>query len=159
MYDDDTWDCERRVIVKAEHLTNGDNNRFVVTNLEDGIQKIYARLYCKRAEAENRFKEKMMNLGDDRTNCHDLVDNQFRVLLYNAAHILVDTLRREALADTELSEAQVGTFRHKLIKIGARITCSVRRIVLHLAGCYPSRGLFAFVLDHLKCLLPVVSSG
>ena len=153
MYSAETWDCQRRVIVKAEHLLQGANSRFVVTNLEGEPQKLYDELYCQRGEAENRIKEQQLHLFADRTSCHDFVANQFRVLLSAAAYILVDTLRREGLAGTELANAQVGTIRNKILKIGARVVCSVRRIVLHLAGGYPFKDLFIHILACLSALL------
>ena len=159
MYAAATWDCQRRVIVKAEYLSKGANTRFVVTNLEGKPQELYDELYCKRGDAENRIKEQQLGLFADRTSCHDFVANQFRVLLSAAAYILTDTLRREALAETELANAQVDTIRLKLLKIGARITCSVRRIALHLAGGYPLKELFARVLARLRGLIPAVASG
>jgi len=153
-----TWDCQRRVIVKAEHLQQGANSRFVVTNLEGEPQKLYDELYCQRGEAENRIKEQQLGLFADRTSCHDFVANQFRVLLSAAAYILVDTLRREGLANTELANAQVGTIRLKLLKIGARVVHSVRRIVIHLAGGYPFKDIFIHVLSRLFAL-PMQLSG
>jgi hypothetical protein len=159
MYSAQTWDCQRRVIVKAEHLQQGANTRFVVTNLPGQPQELYDDVYCRRGEAENRIKEQQLGLFADRTSCHDFVANQFRVLLSAAAYILMDTLRREALADTELANAQVDTIRLKLLKIGARIVCSVRRVVLHLAGGYPLKELFACVLARLRGQIPVISSG
>ena len=159
MYAADTWDKQRRVIVKAEHLGQGENTRFVVTNLAGDPQELYDNLYCQRGEMENRIKEQQLGLFADRTSCHDFVANQFRVLLSAAAYILIETLRKEALADTELANAQVGTIRNKILKIGARVVCSVRRIVLHLAGGYPLKELFARVLARLRSLTPAVSSG
>jgi Transposase DDE domain group 1 len=159
MYAAQTWDCQRRIIVKAEHLQQGANTRFIVTNLAGGHQELYDKLYCQRGEAENRIKEQQLGLFADRTSCHDFVANQFRVLLSAAAYILMDTLRRDGLAGTELANAQVGTIRLKLLKVGARIMCSVRRIVLHLAGGYPLKELFARVLARLSSLVPAVSSG
>ena len=147
-----TWDCQRRVIVKAEHLEKGANTRFVVTNLEVQPQQLYDELYCKRGDAENRIKEQQLGLFAYRTSCHDFVANQFRVLLSSAAYILTDTLRREALGETELANAQVDTIRLKLLKIGARIVCSVRRIMFHLAGGYPFKALFAHALFRLSGL-------
>lgn len=152
MYAAQTWDCRRRVIVKAEHLQKGDNSRFIVTNLDGEPQELYDRVYCQRGEAENRIKEQQLGLFADRTSCHDFVANQFRVLLSAAAYILMDTLRRQGLADTELANAQVGTIRIKLLKIGARIVCSVRRIVIHLAGGYPFKNLFIRILTRLSVL-------
>ena len=152
MYAAETWDCQRRVIVKAEHLPQGANSRFVVTNLEGPPQKLYDELYCQRGEAENRIKEQQLGLFADRTSCHDFVANQFRVLLSAAAYILMDRIRREGLAGTELANAQVGTIRNKILKIGARVVCSVRRIVLHLAGGYPFKNLFIHILARLSAL-------
>jgi hypothetical protein len=151
-YAAETWDCRRRVIVKAEHLKEGANTRFIVTNLEGEPQHLYDAVYCQRGEAENRIKEQQLGLFADRTSCHDFVANQFRVLLSAAAYILVDSLRREGLADTELATAQVGTIRVKLLKIGARVVHSVRRIVIHLAGGYPFKDIFVRVLACLRVL-------
>jgi len=159
MYAADTWDKQRRVIVKAEHLRQGENTRFVVTNLAGDTQELYDNLYCQRGEMENRIKEQQLGLFADRTSCHDFVANQFRVLLSAAAYILIETLRREALVDTELANAQVDTIRNKILKIGARVVCSVRRIVLHLAGGYPLKELFACILARLRGKIPAVASG
>ena len=93
-----------------------------------------------------------MGLFADRTSCHDFVANQFRVLLSGFAYILMDTLRRKCLADSELANAQVGTIRLKLLKIGARVVHSVRRIVIHLAGGYPFKQLFVQVLSRMSGL-------
>ena len=142
-----------------EHLVQGANTRFIVTNLEGEPQKLYDEVYCQLGEAENRIKEQQLGLFADRTSCHDFVANQFRVLLSAAAYILTDTLRRDALAETELANAQVDTIRLKLLKIGGRIVSSVRRIVLHLAGGYPLKELFCFVLSGLRSPLPSVESG
>jgi hypothetical protein len=147
-----TWDKERRVIVKAEYLQQGANTRFIVTNLAGQPQQLYDEVYCQRGEAENRIKEQQLGLFADRTSCHDFVANQFRVLLSAAAYVLVDTLRREGLVGTELANAQVGTIRLKLLKIGARVVSSVRRIVFHLAGGYPLKELFARILVRLSGL-------
>ena len=159
LYAADTWDKQRRVIVKAEHLGQGENTRFIVTNLAGQSQHLYDDVYCQRGDMENRIKEQQLGLFADRTSCHDFVANQFRVLLSAAAYILMDTLRREGLADTELASAQVGTIRLKLLKIGARIVCSVRRIMLHLAGGYPYKDIFVHVLARLRGQMPAVASG
>lgn len=151
-----TWDKDRRVIVKAEHLQLGPNLRFVVTNLDGDPQALYDDSYCKRGECENRIKEQQLGLFADRTSCHEFVPNQLRVLLSAAAYILLQHLRQQALAGTELAEAQVSTIRLKLLKIGGLIKRSVRRIVLHLAGGYPLQKLFRLIAAKL---LPVVSSA
>jgi len=152
LYAAETWDCQRRVIVKAEHLKQGANTRFIVTNIEGEPQKLYDDIYCQRGQAENRIKEQQLGLFADRTSCHDFVANQFRVLLSAAAYILMDTLRRQGLSNTELANAQVGTIRLKLLKIGARVVHSVRRIVIHLAGGYPFKELFVHILNRLSVL-------
>jgi DDE family transposase len=151
-----TWDKQRRVIVKAERLVEGPNARFIVTNLDDEPQHLYDRRYCQRGEMENRIKEQQLGLFADRTSCHDFLANQFRVLLSAAAYVLIEHLRRTALAGTELQEAQVSTIRTKLLKIGARLTSSVRRIVLHLAGGYPLAELFRQIAARL---VPADASG
>lgn len=148
-YAADTWDRPRRVIAKAEFGPQGDNPRFIVTSLAGDPQDLYDRLYCQRGEAENRIKEQQLGLFADRTSCHAFRANQFRVLLSAAAYVLVETLRREALAGTELASAQVGTIRLKLLKIGGRIVRSVRRVVLHLATPFPLQELFRTVLLRL----------
>lgn len=145
-----TWDKPRRVIAKAEHSSQGENPRFLVTTLDGEAQKLYDESYCKRGDAENRIKEQQLGLFADRTSCHDFLANQFRVLLSAAAYVLVETLRRVGLAGTELANAQVGTIRLKLLKIGARVVKSVRRIVLHLATGYPLQELLAGVLRRLQ---------
>ena len=152
VYGAETWDQERRVIVKAEHLDPGPNTRFLVTNLAGSPQGLYDEVYCQRGDAENRIKEQPLGLFADRTSCPDFVANQFRVLRSGAAYLLLDRLRRQALADTELAQAQVDTIRLKLRKIGARVVCSVRRIVIHLAQGYPLKDLFARILGRLLAL-------
>ncbi len=100
-------------------------------------------------EEPNRIKEQQLGLFADRTSCHKFVANQFRLLLASAAYILLEHLRREGLKDTELARAQVTTIRCKLLKIAARITTSVRRIVLHLSSSYPYQELFARIAARL----------
>jgi hypothetical protein len=149
-YAADTWDRPRRVIVKAEYGDKGDNPRFLVTSLPGDAQELYEKAYCQRGEAENRIKEQQLHLFAGRTSCHDFLANQFRVLLSAAAYVLVETLRRVGLAGTELAQAQVDTIRLRLLKIGARVVRSVRRIVLHLASGYPLQELLAGVLRRLQ---------
>jgi hypothetical protein len=145
-----TWDRPRRVIAKAEYSKQGENPRFVVTNLTADAQELYEQVYCQRGEAENRIKEQQLGLFADRTSCHDFLSNQFRVLLSAAAYVLMETLRRVGLAGTQLARAQVGTIRLKLLKIGGRIVRSVRRIVVHLASGCPMQEVFRTVLDQLR---------
>jgi hypothetical protein len=136
-----TWDPNRRVIAKAEHGEGGENPRFVVTTLAGDAQGLYDELYCQRGDAENRIKEQQLGLFADRTSCHGLGANQFRVLPSAAAYVLMETLRRVGLAATEPATAQVGTIRPRLLKIGGRIVRSVRRIVIHLDSGLPLRNM------------------
>ena len=145
-----TWDRQRRVLAKAEYGDKGDNPRFLVTSLWGDPRELYEKTYCQRGEAENRIKEQQLHLFAGRTSCHDFLANQFRVLLSAAAYVLMETLRRVGLAGTELAQAQVDTIRLKLLKIGARVVRSVRRIVLHLASGYPLQELLAGVLRRLR---------
>jgi hypothetical protein len=144
-----SWDRPRRVIHKAEHNSQGGNPRFVVTSLTDDAQALYDQVYCARGEMENRIKEQQLGLFAGRTSCHKFVANQFRLLLSSFAYTLIETLRRTALAGTELARAQATTIRTKLLKIGAVVTASVRRIVLRLSSSYPLRQLFEQVARRL----------
>jgi len=137
-----TWDRARRVIHKAEHNSQGDNPRFVVTNQTDEAQRLYDEIYCARGEMENRIKEQQLGLFAGRTSCHKFAANQFRLLLSSFAYTLIETLRRVALAGTELARAQATTIRTKLLKVGAVVVTSVRRIVLRLSSAYPLKALF-----------------
>ena len=149
-----SWDTERRVIHKAEHNSHGDNPRFIVTSLDDEAQTLYDNIYCARGEMENRIKEQQLGLFAGRTSCHHFVANQFRLLLSSFAYTLIESLRRTTLAGTELAKAQAGTIRNKLLKIGAVVTTSVRRIMLQLSSAYPLKELFQKVVTRL--LLPKV---
>lgn len=136
-----TWEKERRVVARIEHTDQGENPRFIVTSLTGEGQMLYEQIYCARGEVENRIKEQQLGLFADRTSCHDFVANQFRLLLSSLAYVLIETLRREFLAGTELARAQAGTIRLKLLKIGALVQRSVRRIVIHLSESFPLGGL------------------
>ncbi len=162
-YAAETWDRPRHVIVKAEHLAGGDggkpNPRFVVTNLAGDPQDLYesAAGYCGRGDAENRIKEQQLGLFADRTSCHDFLAKQFRVLVAAAAYVLVDHVRRTALAGTDLAHAEVGTIRLRLFKIGARVVKSVRRLVVRMTTGYPWPDFFRLAAGRLLVppLVPV----
>lgn len=144
-----TWSRQRRVIVKAEHLEQGPNCRFLVTNLHDPPGEIYDGRYVARGDMENRIKEQQLGLFADRTSCRKFLANQFRLLLASAAYLLIEDLRRSALQGTELRSAQVQTIRLKLLKIAARVRVTVRRIVLSLSSAYPYQRLFAYLVARL----------
>ena len=143
-----SWSRSRRVVFKAEVLVaegklNKDNPRFVVHNLSRSFkpETVYQRVYCGRGDSENRIKELKYGLEVDRTSDSRFLANQFRVLLSAAAYVLFQELRHE-LRDTEAAAWQVGTIRERLLKIGARVVESVRRVVVHLASACPWRGLW-----------------
>lgn len=144
-----TWDRSRRVIMKAERLPDGPNRRFVVTSLQGDPQSLYDKRYCVRGDMENRIKEQQLMLFADRTSCHDFAANQFRLLLSSFAYVLLHELRRSHLAGTELETAQVDTIRLSLLKIAARVTYSVRRVVLHLCSHCPWQSLFRQLAGNL----------
>jgi hypothetical protein len=135
------WGKKRRVIVKAEVVRHPgrepkENPRFVVTNLAQTPKWVYERVYCERGDVENRLKELHHGLEMDRTSCTSFWANQLRVLLTAAAYVLMQELRLRA-ARTSCARAQVQTLRERLIKIGAHVVESVRRVVLHLPASYP----------------------
>ena len=137
-----SWGRKRRVIIKAEVVRHPgrdpkSNPRFVVTNLPDRPERVYA-IYCARGDVENRLKELHDGVALGRTSCSRFWANQLRVLLALTAYILLQELRRRA-AGTPCAVAQVATLRERLIKVAARVERSVRRIVLHLPLHFPWR--------------------
>ena len=140
-----TWERSRRVVMKAERLAEGPNRRFIVTSLKGDPQSLYDDVYTQRGDMENRIKEQQLMLFADRTSCHDFLANQFRLLLSGFAYVLLHTLRESHLKGTELENAQVNRIRLVLLKVAARVTVSVRRIVLHLSSSYPYQSLFRLV--------------
>jgi hypothetical protein len=145
-----SWVRSRRVIVKAEHGPQGDNPRFVVSNLPGNPRGLYEVLYCARGERENRIKEQQLMRFADRTSCHDFLANQLRLLLSAAAYVRVEAVRRLALAGAQLERAQVSTIRLRLFKVAALVVVSVRRVYLRLATGFPRQELFALVAARLS---------
>jgi Transposase DDE domain group 1 len=150
----DTWSRPRRVIAKAEHLDKGANPRFVVTSLtaeQIAAQELYEKEYCARGDCpENRIKEQQLDLFADRTSTGKMWSNQLRLYFSSITYVLLQTLRRTALAGTELANAQCGTIRLKLLKIGAQIRVTVRKVWISLAEGYPCAALFARVMGTLE---------
>lgn len=149
----ETWTRERRVVGKAEQLDKGANPRFVVTSLTSEAwqaRALYEELYCQRGEMENRVKEQFQ-LFSDRTSTHWLWSNQLRLYLSAFAYVLLDTLRRVGLQGTEMAQAEVNTIRLRLLKIGALVRVSTRKIWVSLASAHPIARLFARVYATLRC--------
>jgi hypothetical protein len=146
------WDRERRVVAKAEHIDGKENPRFVVTSLRAeqwAAQALYEDFYCARGEMENRIKEQL-SLFADRVSAETMRADQMRMYFSAMAYVLVCGLRRLGLKGTEMAQAQVSTIRTRLLKIGARVRVSVRRVCLSMAASYPWRSLFARVYAQLQ---------
>jgi len=151
----DSWTCQRRVVGKAEHLKDGANPRFVVTSLparQYDARALYEDLYCARGEMENRIKEQQLCLFADRTSTATMRGNQIRLWFSSTAYTLVAALRRLGLAGTKLARARCDTIRLKLLKIGAAIRVSVRRIWISMASSFPLQEMFVDVLRRLESL-------
>ena len=155
-----SWSRERRVIGKAEITGGGRNPRFVVTSIDPkkmGERELYEDLYCARGEMENRIKEQQLDLFSTRTSCHPMAANQMRLWLSAVAYTLFEELRRLALEGTELARARCETIRSKLLKIGARVRVSVRKVWVSLSSAYPHQKLFRQALARLQGHSPPVS--
>lgn len=151
----ESWSRSRRVVSKVEYGAKGTNIRFVVTSLTTNKVppgKLYTQKYCKRGEMENRFKEQQLELFSDRTSTHTFAGNQLRLWFSSIAYVLMNALREKCLAKTELQNAQVGTIRTKLLKLGALITVSARRILIAISSSSPSKHIFAVAYRHLQLL-------
>jgi hypothetical protein len=147
-----SWSRPRRVVAKAEQLDGKENPRFVVTSLgaeEWPAQGLYEEFYCARGEMENRIKEQL-SLFAYRVSAETMRANQLRVYFAAMAYVLVHGLRRLGLQGTELERAQATTIRLRLLKIGAQIRISVRRVWLSMASSYPLQALFGEVYRNLR---------
>ncbi len=150
----ESWSRARRVVAKAEHLEKGANPRFVVTSLSPAAgatRALYEELYCARGEMENRLKEQLM-LFADRTSTAFLRSNQNRLYFSSVAYLLMEALRRLGLKGTDLAQTQAATIRLKLLKVGALIHLTVRKVWVSLAGGYPYAELWRHVLTQLQAL-------
>lgn len=147
-----SWTRPRRVIGKAEHIEGKANPRFVVTSLSSEswpARQLYEDLYCARGDMENRIKEQL-SLFADRVSAETMRANQLRLYFSAIAYLLVDGLRRLALIGTELASAQVATIRLRLLKIGALLRITARRIWISMAASYPHQELFHHVWTALR---------
>lgn len=151
-----TWSAKRRVIGKAEHLDKGSNPRFIVTSLEQGIGRdLYERLYCARGEMENRIKEQQLDMFSDRTSSATMRANQLRLWLSSVGYVLLSELRRLGLSATPMERAQAGTIRGRLLKVGALVRLSVRRIWVRLSSAWPQEALFARIMENIRRIHPL----
>jgi hypothetical protein len=151
-YKAETWHAPRWVIGKAEWTQGEANPRFIITNenpLEFDPQELYEKEYCGRGDMENRIKEQQMDFYSDRTSTGTMRANQLRLWFSILAYLLVNQLRRVGLEGTELARATCGTIRTRLLKIGALVRVSIRRVGVSLSSAWPLRELFALVASRL----------
>jgi hypothetical protein len=149
----ESWSRPRRVVAKAEWTNGKANPRFIVTSLPveaDEARAFYEGVYCQRGDMENRIKECQMDLFADRTPAITMRTNQLRLWFASFAYVLLCALRRIALAGTELGAATCGTIRLRLLKIGALVTRSVRRIKIAFASACPAQAIFAIAAHRLR---------
>jgi hypothetical protein len=157
-----SWSRARRVVGKAEHLRKGANPRFVVTSFSSAqfdARTLYEDEYCARGEMENRIKEQQRFLFADRTSAGTMRANQLRLWFSSVAYTLLQVIRQFGLKGTKLARARCDTIRLKLLKIGASVRVTVRRVWLSIAESYPYRTLFAIVYNNLKRWLPLLAPG
>jgi hypothetical protein len=150
---DRSWGRERRVVAKAEHIDGKENPRFVVTSLEAGqwtAQALYEELYCARGDMENRIKEQF-SLFVDRVSAETMRANQMRLYFSVMAYVLMSGLRRLGLQATDWAQAQVSTIRTKLLKIGAQIRVSARKVWVSMASSYPWQAIYQQIWSNLRC--------
>jgi hypothetical protein len=148
-----SWSRRRRVVAKAEWTHGEANPRFVVTSLkasEAPMRQLYEEVYCARGEMENRLKECQGDLFADRTSTATMRANQLRLWFASMAYVLMCALRRIGLKHTRFAEATCGTLRLAILKIGARVTVSARRIKLAMTSAHPWRDEWALAHARLR---------
>jgi hypothetical protein len=161
-----SWSCARRVIGKAEVTAQGQNPRFLVTNLpvrgfkgdQDSARltpaRLYEELYCARGEMENVLKQQTLDLRADRMSTHYLASNQLRLWLAAFAYLLLERMRTLGLAGTDLARATAGSVRLQLLKVAGQVRVSVRRVYVQLSSAYPLHELFRLCHRRLMSLPP-----
>jgi len=155
-----SWSKSRRVVGKAEYMQKGENPRFVVTSLsadEFDAGTLYEEQYCGRGDMENRIKEQQLCLFADRTSAATMRANQLRLWFSSVAYTLMNALRRLGLKNTKLAKARCDTIRLKLLKIGAQIKITVRKVWVSLSESYPYQQIFKQVYENLSrlCSIPL----
>lgn len=151
----ESWSRSRRVVCKVEYGAKGTNIRFIVTSLTTNKVppgQLYRQKYCQRGKMENRFKEQQLELFSDRTSTHTFAGNQLRLWFSSIAYVLMNALRQRCLAKTELQNAQAGTIRTKLLKLGALITVSTQRILIAITSSCPYKHILSAAYRCLKML-------
>lgn len=150
-----SWSCERRVVCKLTYDGNGARRHVVVTSFPSeklSPKTLHTDYYCPRGEMENRIKEHQLDLFSDRTSTHEFESNQLRLWWSSFAYVLMQSLRHYGLANSELADAQLGTIRLKLLKVGAQIRISVRRVLMALSSAWTGQAIFHLVYQRLQHL-------
>jgi hypothetical protein len=148
-----SWSCSRRVVTKVCHSSKGLNIRHVVTSLPASKippSKLYTDKYCPRGEMENRIKEQQLDLFADRTSTQTFESNQLRLWLSSMAYVLMQAFRQNCLSQTAFAKATVGTIRLNFLKLGARITVSVRRILIAIASSCPYQDILVIASSTIQ---------
>ena len=148
-----SWSRERRVVAKAEHLAKGRNPRFIVTSLSKkqvGPKRLYETIYCARGDMENRIKEQQLFCFADRTSAQTMRANQVRLYFSSIAYTLLEALRRIGLRGTEMARAQCNTIRNKLLKIGAIVRVTVRKVWVSMSRACPYADVFRLAAANLR---------
>jgi hypothetical protein len=150
-----SWSSSRRVVTKVCHNSKGLNIRHVVTSLpasKISPSKLYTDKYCPRGEMENRIKEQQLDLFADRTSTQTFESNQLRLWLSSMAYFLMQAFRQNCLSQTAFAKATVGTIRLNFLKLGARITVSVRRILIAIASSCPYQDILANAYSKIQAM-------
>jgi hypothetical protein len=149
-YQAESWAKPHRVICKVEVSDEGENVRFVVTNLETPRSAwIYETIYCGRGQMENYIKDHKLFLHSDRTSCHKFAANQFRVFLHSAAYVLMHTLKTKGLRGTAWSRAQFDQIQLRVLKVGARIEEWKTKVTFHFPSAFPLKEVYVKVVANL----------
>lgn len=150
-----SWSCQRRVVTKVVQGSEGLKIRHVVTSLpaaKISPSQLYTKKYCPRGEMENRIKEQQLDLFADRTSTQTFESNQLRLWFSSMAYVLMQAFRQHCLSNTSFAQANVGTIRLNFLKLGARITVSVRRIFIAIASACPYQDILALAISRIQSL-------
>ncbi|MEA5536158.1 transposase, partial [Crocosphaera sp. XPORK-15E] len=150
-----SWSCQRRVVTKVCYGSDGLKMRHVVTSLPASKippSKLYTEKYCPRGEMENRLKEQQLDLFADRTSTQTMSSNQLRLWLHSLAYVLMNAFRQNCLKKTSLAKATVGRIRLNLLKLGARITISCRRIIIAISTACPYQEVLVIAKSRIQII-------
>jgi len=154
-YQAQSWKEPRRIVAKVEVSPEGDNVRFIVTNLQSSQPSfIYDTIYCARGRMEGFIKNHKSFLHSDRTSCHSFKANQFRLILHSAAYVLLHYLTQKGLDGTRWAKAQFNTIQRRILKVGARVRELNTKIKFHFPTSFPLKEVFVKILINLDAAYP-----